>query len=214
MSSNVQERTKVTRNAILDAAEEVFLANGFEGGSLSSIARIAGMDTSLISHHFGSKQGLIEDTWARLHERYYERQLHEYQRLDDGERGIMPNSITAYFSFLKTTPGAVRLAAWIFLAGRNHPFPPSEELVKGGIPRIKSGQDHGVFRSDIPAEFIWASFISLAHHWFPMRQVYRDILGAAVAEGEDLDDAYLQAILKIFFEGVRPSGADGASNEN
>ena len=48
-----------TRAAILGAARSQFAARGFNGASLRSIAREAGVDASLISHYFGDKSQLL-----------------------------------------------------------------------------------------------------------------------------------------------------------
>jgi AcrR family transcriptional regulator len=51
-----------TRAAILGAARSQFAARGFNGASLRSIAREAGVDASLISHYFGDKSQLLVAT--------------------------------------------------------------------------------------------------------------------------------------------------------
>ncbi|WP_265447392.1 TetR family transcriptional regulator [Flexivirga meconopsidis] len=48
-----------TRERILDAAREAFLASGYERTSLRRIAAAAEVDVALLSYHFGSKQGLF-----------------------------------------------------------------------------------------------------------------------------------------------------------
>ena len=78
-----QERIDSTTTAILEAAEELFLEKGFDGASLSEIARKAGVNQSLIAHHFGSKAGLCDATWTRLFEHYFSRQLEALVRLTE-----------------------------------------------------------------------------------------------------------------------------------
>jgi AcrR family transcriptional regulator len=48
-----------TRGDILEVARRRFLAEGYDGVSLRSIAAEAGVDVALISYHFGSKKGLF-----------------------------------------------------------------------------------------------------------------------------------------------------------
>jgi AcrR family transcriptional regulator len=43
---------------LLAAAIRVFARDGFEGASIREVAGVAGMNTSLISYHFGGKAGL------------------------------------------------------------------------------------------------------------------------------------------------------------
>lgn len=48
------------RQAILDAAVDVFGTQGFNGGSLSDVAERIGASPPLILYHFGSKEGLLQ----------------------------------------------------------------------------------------------------------------------------------------------------------
>src|SRR5699024_7380628 len=70
-SSNGQEPTEsggrdlTGRARIRNAGLHLFAANGFAGTPLRSIAAEAGVAIGLISHHFGSKDGLREavESW-------------------------------------------------------------------------------------------------------------------------------------------------------
>lgn len=53
-----------TRQAILDAARDLFAQHGYTGASMRAIAGQAGVDTGLIRHFFGDKNGLIAATIA------------------------------------------------------------------------------------------------------------------------------------------------------
>lgn len=54
----IQARANPTRASILKSAKKLFTRNGFAGSSMRMIATDAGINRSLISHHFGSKQQL------------------------------------------------------------------------------------------------------------------------------------------------------------
>ncbi|GFE66577.1 TetR/AcrR family transcriptional regulator [Litoreibacter roseus] len=47
------------RTAILDGAREVFLREGFTGGSVDAVAAKAGVGKQTVYRHFGSKDGLV-----------------------------------------------------------------------------------------------------------------------------------------------------------
>ena len=47
---------------IISAALKVFSTHGYNGASLSAIAKIANTNKQLITHHFGSKQNLWQET--------------------------------------------------------------------------------------------------------------------------------------------------------
>jgi AcrR family transcriptional regulator len=48
-----------SRDAILDAARELFGARGYEGATIRAIAAGAGVDPGLVMHFFGSKEGVF-----------------------------------------------------------------------------------------------------------------------------------------------------------
>src|SRR4029078_8177484 len=49
---------------ILEAAERLFGAHGYEGTSVRDIAQEAGVNLAMISYYFGSKEGLLEALFA------------------------------------------------------------------------------------------------------------------------------------------------------
>ena len=53
-----------TRDAILDAARDLFAERGYEGASVRAIASRAGVDAALIRHFFGDKEALFATTMA------------------------------------------------------------------------------------------------------------------------------------------------------
>lgn len=50
------------RTALVEAARRLFAERGFDATSGRAIARAAGVDPSLIAHHFGDKEGLLVAT--------------------------------------------------------------------------------------------------------------------------------------------------------
>lgn len=54
-----------TRERILDAAEALFAEQGFATTSLRAITAAAGANLAAVNYHFGSKDGLIREVYAR-----------------------------------------------------------------------------------------------------------------------------------------------------
>lgn len=54
-----RQAAEQTREAILDAAEQVFHANGVAGGSLEEVARVAGVTRGAVYWHFQNKQAIF-----------------------------------------------------------------------------------------------------------------------------------------------------------
>lgn len=65
-----ERRRQHTRDLLLDAAEEVFAARGFEGASLEEIADTAGYTRGAIYKQFGGKEELFLAANKRSNERF------------------------------------------------------------------------------------------------------------------------------------------------
>tara|TARA_R110002051_G_scaffold115308_1_gene188377 strand:+ start:408 stop:1172 length:765 start_codon:yes stop_codon:yes gene_type:complete len=55
----------VTRETILDAAEDLFSKHGFYGVTIREVAREAGVDTALVHYYFVAKRGLFDAVFLR-----------------------------------------------------------------------------------------------------------------------------------------------------
>ena len=64
-SQNRAVPTNTTKDCILDVAERLFAAHGFEGTSLRKIMAQAGVNPAAVHYHFGSKEVLIEEILNR-----------------------------------------------------------------------------------------------------------------------------------------------------
>jgi AcrR family transcriptional regulator len=58
-------RPPVTKDKILDAAESLFMEQGFEATSLRSITATAGVNLASVNYHFGSKEELFQAVLTR-----------------------------------------------------------------------------------------------------------------------------------------------------
>jgi TetR/AcrR family transcriptional regulator len=195
---------EVTKAAILDAAEEVFLAHGFAQATTSAIAARAGVTKSLLHHHFGSKEGLWNEVKTRRFAHYANQQL---QMLDTSEPTIelLRDSISFYFRFLKANPQMVRILAWIYLEQQGDACEELDrDLTTHGVAKLREAQERGLLRADIDPHFILFTFIGTLQHWFQDRDFFRHHMADPDVTDDRLDEAYLQAFLKIFMEGVRP----------
>ncbi len=78
-----------TKEKILDAAEKLFVNNGFAATSLRAIIKEADVNTAAVHYHFGSKKGLIDEVFNR---RVAELNRERLEKLDalEAERGDRP----------------------------------------------------------------------------------------------------------------------------
>ncbi len=55
-----------TREALVNAAREVFIEQGFTGATVRAIATRAGVDAAMVNHWFGGKEGLFGEAVLKL----------------------------------------------------------------------------------------------------------------------------------------------------
>ena len=208
-SGNHAMRTKRTRDpeatqeALLIAAEEVFLEKGFGNTSIADIAKRAGITKSLIHHYFGSKEGLWHAVKERRFNDYANRQM-EMLEVQEPDLDLMKESFDLYFYFLKDNPQISRILAWMFLEqDQDDCMDKNRELVAKGLAQLRIIQEKGDVRGDIDVKFILFTFIGLCQHWFQDRENFLgDFFTDDEVVPENLDELYLDAVRKILFEGV------------
>lgn len=191
-----------TRAAILDAAEGLFLKLGPDATPVSQVARQAGVTKSLIHHHFGSKEGLWSELKRRHFEQYYEAQKGMLTSAQ-GAAELLHDSIIAYFRFLQSDPRSVRFMSWRFVEVDDTCFADEDELFELGIEKIQEAQVEGTLRPDIEPLFMIKAFLSMTLQWFQTKPMLRQMLEDP-AEIDEMEEKYLQDIVKLFLEGVLP----------
>lgn len=61
----LETRSADTRERILDVAEKLFMANGYDGTSMRQITGAAGVNLAAVNYHFGSKESLMQEVFRR-----------------------------------------------------------------------------------------------------------------------------------------------------
>jgi TetR/AcrR family transcriptional regulator len=206
MASKHQRDPEATRTALLEAAETIFLEKGFGNTSLSEIAHHAGITKSLIHHYFGSKEGLWREVKMRLFMHYAQEQMSMINQAQPTAE-LLKGSIALYFNFLHRNPQIVKMLAWMFIEqDQDECLDIDRELIGAGVAKVRAAQDEGALRTDIDASFILFVFIGLCEHWFQNKDHFMASFGLDDISA-NLEEAYLEAITKIFFEGILPASS-------
>lgn len=109
------------REAILNAAEEVFAEHGFDGARIDTIAETAHYNKSLIFHYYGDKLGLYTAVLQRIDQQGAEIQngitapflTDEKLTSDSGTfRTFLETVIGLLFDLLIANPRMTRMLAW------------------------------------------------------------------------------------------------------
>jgi AcrR family transcriptional regulator len=106
-----QARREKTKEEILQAACHVFIEKGYQGASISDIARVKGLNQSLIYHYFEDKKEL----WHRAKEYLLKEYIEGSAACIDTERGLK-NFLMKFcrygFEYLASHPGVMRILTW------------------------------------------------------------------------------------------------------
>lgn len=202
---------EATRQSIIAAACERFLEKGFGETSMNEIAKHAGVTKSLIHHHFGSK----EDLWQAVKEfafgAYFATQK---KMLEESPATIdlLKDSVRLYFHKFIDNPEFNRLICWNHLENTRFTMPMASEVMALGTQKIQELQDKGELRDDMPAAFMLVSFLSLIEHWvFWREEMENESFRCGLTNPDpntNIDEAYLESLMKIFFSGVHPKAKE------
>ena len=199
-----------SRDAIIRAAEKLFVEKGFAGTSMSSIAREAGVTQSLIHYHFHSKADLWSEVKSRLFEHYRREQIRAFEE-GTGERSMIEDAIRRYFRFLRNNPAFVRLIAWHSLEAQAGEVSGAQvegldTLFQMGAEQIRGGQERGEVRADIDPILLIHVFISACESWFFQRASFCGACAEMFAgvPMDEVDERFVDTLVRTVLEGVRP----------
>ena len=198
---------EATRQAILEAAKRVFVAQGVAETALSEIAQAAGVTKSLIHHHFGSKEELWNEVKRTNFNRYFSAIL-ETIRSDKPHLDALRDVIEHMFTFLRDHPDVARMMGWMALEKDKINVELQDEVCAEGLVRIKEAQAKGVLRDDVHPASVMSMFIILSSHWWHFRHVverWKDQEGAPeMPHDAALDQQFFDDMMTVFMEGVLP----------
>jgi len=149
------ERTRASREKIIEAATELFSQQGFRGAKMADIAKAANLTEPGLLHHFPSKTALLTAVLAER-DRANDERFHIYLA---GERQDLLASLLRLAEHNETVPGLVQL--FTILAAESiqeqHPghgfFLRRYEAVRAqGVAALRQAQARGEVRADLTAE--------------------------------------------------------------
>lgn len=188
------ERTRASREKIIQAAIEFFARQGFRGAKMADIARAAGLSEPGLLHHFPSKTRLL---MAVLEERDRIDKERSHAILQQ-EGSHFCDVVTELVEHNETVPGLVQLFT-ILVAESVSPEHPAHEFFIQRYQRTRAdmvrtlaqAQQAGEIRADISAEtltvLVFAMMDGLQVQWLlepekiSMAGVFRSFMGLLVS---------------------------------
>lgn len=179
-----------TREAILDAAEEMFAEHGFDGARIDAIAAAADYNKSLIFHYFGDKLGLYAAVIRRADQQMNQGQEYVFAMLHEEEtvsnihkfKAILKILISGYFDYLIKNPHIMRIFNWELaegwqtyakiLAQRDK----DQEDIDHLIPLLRKAQCAGLLRPHFEPIIQLVLSMFLCQHYLGSIPIYQMLL--------------------------------------
>lgn len=197
----IRDKTK-SREAILDAALELFVDKGFSAVPISAIACKSGVTKGLIHHHFGSKDDLWDAVKERSLQGYIDAQLELLAQMEATPENLQ-KSMRDYFDYLRANPDVVRLMSWTAIEGDHSMV--ARNLAGPGAEKIATAQQRGLIREDIDPTQTLMALIGVITHWFQARQVNADWARSVGVEIPDSwDEDFFNNFILLAFQGLLP----------
>ena len=193
---------KDSREKLMGAATQLFAEKGFSGVSIRELAAAAGVNSSLISYHFGGKEGLYEAVVASQ----YERVIGRFEKIATAP-GTARDKIRMYAEVIRLNHTVDQpFMARLIQGELSMPTACLENVIRKYTARmaqvvtgiIQEGMDKGEFRTDIPPIFAAVSLAGMCNFYF----VLREITKAVLPESEKQDSAFIEAALQIYLKGM------------
>lgn len=215
---------EVAREAILEAAEEVFAREGFAGARIDTIGAEAGYHKSLIFHYFGDKEGLYRAIMARFKKRMvdvYLGPLTAFAQCSDEMsaervRMFLELSIDRYFAFLTQHPRNLHIMAWEAAEGWHTFLGNMEELEEHRASAICLGkflhkaQEAGIINPKLNPRFVLVSIIHLCVMYLLNLPRYQWFLGESLTGQPEALAFARQQIVELVLHGIVNTPIEGS----
>jgi AcrR family transcriptional regulator len=172
----------ITRLNILNAAKSLFLEKGYDGASINSIAKLAGVNKTLIFHHYEDKASL----WHFVKESIIESSLMHPKYDTTSARNYFISILNYRFDLYANNPELARLVAWQQVSNEH-------ELLIGNdyaspnhwLADIKKLQKSGKISAEIDAKLImlfiiYSSYAPFMQNVIPLnkkqKEAYKNII--------------------------------------
>ncbi len=190
------------REAILEAAEQLFSEQGFAGTTISQIAERSGQSGSLVIFHFKSKKSLYKAVKASIVARY-SACLPEPIEEVEGLHGILRNLMRAMFSYYRNNPTMVRIANWANLEGDHEAWGGESDWHHRYVGQIEAAQRRGEIRDDISPFRALIIITGAIHVWWEFHDhMLRDLDQTDTPDAAD--ECFFHDLEAVLVRGLGP----------
>ncbi len=186
-----EQAAAATREAILKAAIKVFAKNGFEGGRVEEISRLAKSYDRMIYYYFGSKEALFVAVLEEIYRRFNEAESRLVLDLAQPSQALR-DVIAFMWAYYQQHPEFISLlnsenlhrgrhiGRHIVQTQRAGEYASPALAVLGQV--LSSGAQAGLFRADLRARDVYLMMASMGYFYLSNRFTLSAFLG------ENLED--------------------------
>ena len=171
---------------ILEVAENLFAAKGFDGTSIRDISKEAKINVAMVSYYFGSKEKLLEALILHKTSGLKEQLVHLIEEnLEPVEK--INKLIDLYVNRLNCNRGIYRILHFE-LASKKRVLELESftEIKKSNLKSleliIKEGQEKGVFRKDVIIPLITPTILGTFFHFQMNKPFFEELLNLKTEE--------------------------------
>ena len=191
------------RQALINAARELFALEGFDGVSTKRLAERAGVNPAMIHYYFGDKAGLQNTTFLEGLESVIEKLTELSER--SAEPTSLPDFFSVYMQTLAANPWLPRMIVRDVLPedGRLRPVFIQTLGSRVGpvvMELVASSQARGGLRPDLDPILTTLSVVSLTVFPFVALPIAGQVLG--IQADESSIDQIVQHTVKLFYQGA------------
>lgn len=151
-----------TKEKILSAARALFVENGFAGTSMGKIAKLAGVNHSLLFHYFGNKENL----WLAVKQSIAKDADHRSKMLPDTHlsfQNFLHELIIKSIQFYRENPDIIRMINWQRLEySSEHKIGVTvSNEVQSWIDAFNYYKGKGEINTELKSEFILTLILSI-----------------------------------------------------
>ena len=174
------EKSEITKNKILAAAESEFSEKGIWGARIDTIATIAGVNKRMIYEHFESKEKLYKTVLAEVYARLAEYENENYIKNLPPDEAIK-NIVEVSFRFLESNPSFVRILMWENLNNAKYLDAETAPGIKNPTikyirEQIRLGKSMGIFSKEADEEQMVISLLNFEFSYFSNIHTLSNIL--------------------------------------
>lgn len=149
----VTERGRATRQALLDAAAEVFGEEGYEGASVAEITRRAGVAQGTFYVHFPEKSATFSELVGHVNHKIRANSAAAVDGIDN-RIDVERRGFKAFFEYVEDHPGIYRIIRDAEFAAPEAHREHYATLAKGYAEGLSAAMDDGQIAKDVDPELL------------------------------------------------------------